>query len=60
MKYIDDEEWACVMQRYHECHDFFHPIARLPVIVDEEAALNAFEFANTLLCPGCALRVEDF
>lgn len=49
VKYIDDEECAYVMQRYRECHDFFHAITGLPVFVEGEVALKAFEFANTLL-----------
>ncbi|MCJ1411976.1 Ubiquinone biosynthesis protein [Ptychographa xylographoides] len=47
--YIDDEECAYVMQRYRECHDFYHALTGLPVMVEGEVALKAFEFANTLL-----------
>lgn len=49
VKYIDDEECAYVMQRYRECHDFNHALTGLPVFVEGEVALKAFEFANTLL-----------
>ncbi|MCJ1261165.1 Ubiquinone biosynthesis protein [Lobaria immixta] len=49
VKYIDNEECAYVMQRYRECHDFYHALTGLPVIVEGEVALKAFEFANTLL-----------
>ncbi|MCJ1383261.1 Ubiquinone biosynthesis protein [Xylographa soralifera] len=49
VKYIDDEESAYVMQRYRECHDFYHALTGLPVMVEGEVALKAFEFANTLL-----------
>jgi ubiquinone biosynthesis protein COQ4 len=49
VQYIDDEECAYVMQRYRECHDFSHAITGLPVVVEGEVALKAFEFANTLL-----------
>lgn len=49
VKYIDNEECAYVMQRYRECHDFFHALTGLPVIVEGEVALKAFEFANTVL-----------
>lgn len=49
VKYIDDEECAYVMQRYRECHDFSHALTGLPVFLEGEAALKAFEFANTLL-----------
>jgi len=49
VKYIDNEECAYVMQRYRECHDFSHALTGLPVIIEGEIALKAFEFANTLL-----------
>ncbi|PGG97311.1 ubiquinone biosynthesis protein COQ4, mitochondrial [Helicocarpus griseus UAMH5409] len=49
VRYIDDEECAYVMQRYRECHDFYHAVTGLPVMVEGEIALKAFEFANTML-----------
>lgn len=49
VSYIDDEECAYVMQRYRECHDFYHAVTGLPVIVEGEVALKALEFMNTLL-----------
>ena len=49
VRYIDDEECAYVMQRYRECHDFYHALTGLPVMVEGEVGLKAFEFANTLL-----------
>lgn len=56
VRYIDDPECAYVMQRYRECHDFYHALTGLPVFVEGEVALKAFEFANTLL-PMTALSV---
>lgn len=47
VRYIDDEECAYVMQRYRECHDFYHAVTGLPVYVEGEIGLKAFEFANT-------------
>ncbi|TEB34605.1 ubiquinone biosynthesis protein COQ4, mitochondrial [Coprinellus micaceus] len=44
--YIDDPELAYVMQRYRECHDFYHCITNMPVNVESELALKWFEFAN--------------
>lgn len=45
-----DEECAYVMQRYRECHDFYHAsLTGLPALREGEVALKAFEFANTLL-----------
>ena len=49
VRYIDDEECAYVMQRYRECHDFSHALTGLPVFVEGEIALKAFEYTNTLL-----------
>ncbi|KAL8799285.1 MAG: hypothetical protein Q9223_006935 [Gallowayella weberi] len=49
VRYIDNEECAYVMQRYRECHDFYHALTGLPVMVEGEVALKAFEFANTFL-----------
>lgn len=37
------------MQRYRECHDFYHALTGLPVVREGEVALKAFEFANTLI-----------
>ncbi|KKK14338.1 hypothetical protein P175DRAFT_0457117 [Aspergillus ochraceoroseus IBT 24754] len=49
VQYIDDEECAYVMQRYRECHDFFHAVTGLPTFVEGELALKAFEFLNTVI-----------
>jgi ubiquinone biosynthesis protein COQ4 len=49
VQYIDDEECAYVMQRYRECHDFYHAVTGLPAIQEGELALKAFEFLNTRL-----------
>ncbi len=49
VQYIDNEECAYVMQRYRECHDFYHALTGLPIIIEGEIAVKAFEFANTLL-----------
>jgi ubiquinone biosynthesis protein COQ4 len=49
VSYIDDEECAYVMRRYRECHDFYHALTGLPVMIEGEVSLKAFEFANTLL-----------
>ncbi|KAJ6087019.1 hypothetical protein N7467_005933 [Penicillium canescens] len=49
VQYIDNEECAYVMQRYRECHDFYHAVTGLPIFVEGELALKALEFLNTLL-----------
>ncbi|CUS15110.1 unnamed protein product [Tuber aestivum] len=46
---VDDPECAYVMQRYRECHNFYHALTGLPVIAEGEVVLKACEFANTLL-----------
>jgi len=46
VKYIDDPELAYVMQRYRECHDFYHCVTSMPVRVEYEIAVKFFEFAN--------------
>ena len=35
-----------MLQRYRECHDFYHCIVNLPVNVDSELAVKFFELAN--------------
>ncbi|KAK6347667.1 Ubiquinone biosynthesis protein [Orbilia javanica] len=47
VRYIDDAECAYVMQRYRECHDFYHAITSLPIVREGEIALKVFEYANT-------------
>lgn len=56
VRYIDDEEEAYVIQRYRECHDFYHALTGLPIFVEGEIGLKAFEFANLAL-PMTALSV---
>jgi len=41
--YIADPEQAYVMQRYRECHDFYHALFGFPVSVQYELALKVFE-----------------
>ncbi|KAL2758456.1 hypothetical protein ACRALDRAFT_1055348 [Sodiomyces alcalophilus JCM 7366] len=59
VRYIDDEECAYVMQRYRECHDFYHALTGLPVYREGEVALKAFEFANMLI-PMTGLAVASY
>lgn len=48
VRYIDNAECAYVIQRYRECHDFYHAVLGLPPqYVEGEIALKAFEFVNT-------------
>ncbi|CAB4404988.1 unnamed protein product [Rhizophagus irregularis] len=47
VQYIYDDELAYVMQRYRECHDFFHTLTNLPTNVEGELALKWFELVQT-------------
>ena len=49
VRHVDNEECAYVLLRYRESHDFYHALTGLPVFVEGEVALKAFEFANTVL-----------
>ncbi|KAA8916475.1 hypothetical protein TRICI_001338 [Trichomonascus ciferrii] len=61
VRFIDDPECAYVMQRYRECHDFYHAITGLPVIMEGEVGVKAFEFANTgIPMTGLAAFSEPF
>lgn len=61
VRYINDPECAYVMQRYRECHDFYHAITGLPVVMEGEVAVKAFEFANTgIPMTGLAAFSEPF
>lgn len=61
VRFIDDPECAYVTQRYRECHDFYHAIAGLPVFMEGEVAVKAFEFANLgIPMTGLAALSEPF
>ncbi|KAI8451600.1 coenzyme Q biosynthesis protein Coq4-domain-containing protein [Phakopsora pachyrhizi] len=47
VKFIDSPELAYVMQRYRECHDFYHLISgNFPATVSGEIVVKWFELAN--------------
>ncbi|CUM63092.1 uncharacterized protein PRCAT00000657001 [Priceomyces carsonii] len=46
VRYIDDDELAYIFQRYRECHDFYHSITGLPIIIEGEIAVKLLEFMN--------------
>ena len=46
VRYIDDPELAYIMQRYRECHDFYHVLLGFPVSVSAELVVKWFELAN--------------
>ncbi|EEB05696.1 ubiquinone biosynthesis protein Coq4 [Schizosaccharomyces japonicus yFS275] len=45
-RYVDDPEEAYVMQRYRECHDFFHAVSQMPTNIEGELAIKWLEFIN--------------
>lgn len=53
VRYIDNEELAYIFQRYRECHDFYHAITGLPIIIEGEIAVKVLEFMNMgMIMPG--------
>lgn len=46
VRFIDNPELAYVMQRYRECHDFYHVVTGFPVNVSAELVVKWFEMAN--------------
>lgn len=46
VKFIDNPELAYIYQRYRECHDFYHAVTGLPIIIEGEIAVKVFEFMN--------------
>ncbi|EPX74620.1 ubiquinone biosynthesis protein Coq4 [Schizosaccharomyces octosporus yFS286] len=45
-RYVDDPEEAYVMQRYRECHDFYHALCHMPTNIEGELAIKWLEFIN--------------
>lgn len=46
VRYIDDPVHAYVFKRYRQCHDFYHAINDLPIIIEGEIAIKALEGTN--------------
>lgn len=46
VRFIDDQEMAYVMQRYRECHDFYHLMCGMPVSHLGETVVKIFEAAH--------------
>lgn len=46
VRYIDNEDYAYIYQRYRECHDFYHAITGLPIIIEGEITVKLLEFLN--------------
>ncbi|CCF56921.1 hypothetical protein KAFR_0B06240 [Kazachstania africana CBS 2517] len=44
--YIDDPLHAYVFKRYRQCHDFYHALNNLPIIIEGEITVKALEAAN--------------
>jgi len=54
VRFVQDEELAYIMQRYRECHDFWHVLAGMPTSIVSEVAVKWLELLQTGL-PVCAL-----
>ncbi|QLQ82285.1 hypothetical protein HG537_0H00460 [Torulaspora globosa] len=46
VRYIDDPVHAYIFKRYRQCHDFYHAINDLPIIIEGEIAVKALEGTN--------------
>ncbi|CCE62377.1 hypothetical protein TPHA_0C02240 [Tetrapisispora phaffii CBS 4417] len=44
--YIDDPVHAYIFKRYRQCHDFYHSLNDLPIIIEGEITVKALEAAN--------------
>ncbi|QLG73945.1 hypothetical protein HG535_0F04570 [Zygotorulaspora mrakii] len=44
--YIDDPTHAFIFKRYRQCHDFYHAINNLPIIIEGEISVKALEASN--------------
>ncbi|CCD24134.1 ubiquinone biosynthesis protein COQ4 NDAI_0C04750 [Naumovozyma dairenensis CBS 421] len=44
--YIDDPIHAFIFQRYRQCHDFYHALVNMPIIIEGEITIKALEGAN--------------
>lgn len=61
VRYIDDDELAYIYQRYRECHDFYHAITGLPIIIEGEIAVKVLEFMNMgIIMPGLGALMAPF
>eukprot|EP01100_Stratorugosa_tubuloviscum_P008800 TRINITY_DN366_c0_g1_i1.p1 TRINITY_DN366_c0_g1~~TRINITY_DN366_c0_g1_i1.p1 ORF type:complete len:132 (+),score=48.62 TRINITY_DN366_c0_g1_i1:558-953(+) len=54
VRFVDNPDFAYIMQRYREVHDFWHILAGLPTTVFAEIIVKWFEFIHTGL-PMCGL-----
>ncbi|CAI4056919.1 hypothetical protein SUVZ_02G3260 [Saccharomyces uvarum] len=46
VKFIDDPMHAYIFKRYRQCHDFYHALNNLPIIIEGEVTIKALEGAN--------------
>ncbi|CAI4058499.1 ubiquinone biosynthesis protein COQ4 SKDI_04G4230 [Saccharomyces kudriavzevii IFO 1802] len=46
VKFIDDPVHAYIFKRYRQCHDFYHAITNMPIIIEGEVTIKALEGAN--------------
>lgn len=46
VKYIDDPIHAYIFKRFRQCHDFYHSLVNMPIIIEGEITVKALEGAN--------------
>ncbi|AET39233.1 ubiquinone biosynthesis protein COQ4 Ecym_4156 [Eremothecium cymbalariae DBVPG len=46
VQYIDDPTHAYIFQRYRQCHDFYHVVANMPILMEGEVVIKTLEAFN--------------
>lgn len=46
VSYIDDPLHAYIFKRYRQCHDFYHALNDMPIVIEGEITVKALEAAN--------------
>lgn len=46
VSHIDDPLHAYIFKRYRQCHDFYHALNNMPIVIEGEITVKALEAAN--------------
>lgn len=46
VSYVDDPLHAYIFKRYRQCHDFYHALVDMPIVIEGEITVKALEAAN--------------
>lgn len=46
VSYVDDPLHAYIFKRYRQCHDFYHALTDMPIVIEGEITVKALEAAN--------------